>query len=75
MIHHDASTMRLIIKDPPCFSTTDGFASFNLAKADERGSKGTTYDTGYACDHDDDNKSFLPFIIHEFTPLLGCRLS
>lgn len=62
MIHHDASTMRLIIHDPPCFSSADRVASFNLAKADERGSKGTTYDTGYAYDHDDDNKAFLLLI-------------
>lgn len=74
MIHHNASTMRLIVKDPPRFSATDGFACFNLAKADERGSKGATYDTGYACDHDDENKVFL-LNIHEFTPLLGCKRS
>ena len=65
MIHHNTSTMRLIIKDPPCFSATDGFAGFNLAKADESGSKGATYDTGYACDHDDDNKAFL-LLIHNY---------
>jgi len=74
MIHHNASTMRLIVKDPPRFSSAYGLASFNLAKEDERGSKGATYDTGYACDYDDDNKAFL-LNIHEFTPLLGCKRS